>query len=118
MRDPLGLVGTTIDRRYEVRRIVAEGGFGLVYEAEAVALGVPVAIKVLRAELLESSPEARARFGQEAKLLVRMRHPAIVQLSDAAHLDDGTPYLVLEWIEGETLDAFLARVGPLPLRAT
>ncbi|MBL8717238.1 MAG: SUMF1/EgtB/PvdO family nonheme iron enzyme [Myxococcales bacterium] len=118
MRDPLGLVGTTIDRRYEVRRIVAEGGFGLVYEAEAVALGVPVAIKVLRAELLESSPEARARFGQEAKLLVRMRHPAIVQLSDAAHLDDGTPYLVLEWIEGETLDAFLARVGPLPLEDT
>lgn len=115
MRDPFGIVGTTIDRRYEVRRVVAEGGFGVVYEAEAVALGVKVAIKVLKAEAMSSSPEARARFGQEAKLLARLRHPAIVSLTDAALLDDGTPYLALEWIEGETLDAYLERVGALPL---
>ncbi|MGZ5971601.1 MAG: bifunctional serine/threonine-protein kinase/formylglycine-generating enzyme family protein [Polyangiales bacterium] len=108
-------MGTTIDRRYEVRRVVAEGGFGVVYEAEAIALGVKVAIKVLRAEAVSSSPEARARFAQEAKLLARLRHPAIVSLTDAAHLEDGTPYLALEWIEGETLDAYLERVGPLPL---
>ena len=56
-RDPFGIVGTTIDRRYEVRRVVAEGGFGVVYEAEAIALGVKVAIKVLRAEAVSSSPD-------------------------------------------------------------
>lgn len=115
MRDPFGIVGTTIDRRYAIRRVVAEGGFGVVYEAEAVALGVKVAIKVLKSEMVSSSPEALARFEQEARLLARLRHPAIVSLTDAAHLDDGTPYLALEWIEGETLDAYLERVGPLPL---
>jgi serine/threonine-protein kinase len=115
MRDPFGIVGTTIDRRYQVRAVVAEGGFGVVYEAEAIALGVKVAIKVLKADAVSSSPEARARFAQEAKLLARLRHPAIVSLTDAAHLEDGTPYLALEWIEGETLDAYLERVGPLPL---
>lgn len=115
MRDPYDLVHRTLDRRYAIARVVAEGGFGVVYEADAVALGVKVAIKVLRSEILSSSPEARARFDQEAKLLARLRHPGIVSLTDAAHLDDGTPYLALEWIDGETLDAYLARVGALPL---
>jgi eukaryotic-like serine/threonine-protein kinase len=115
MRDPLGLVGTTIDRRYSVRRFVAEGGFGIVYEAEALALGVKVAIKVLRSEILASNPEARTRFEQEARVLAKLRHPGIVAITDASHLDDGTPYLALEWIDGETLDAFINRIGPLPL---
>ena len=121
MRDPHGLVGTTLDRRYAVQRVVAEGGFGLVYQAEALALGVPVALKVLRGEALDdaadgtssSGDQVRARFEQEAKLLARLKHPAIVELTDAAHLPDGTPYLVLAWIEGETLDARLRRLGPL-----
>ncbi len=118
MRDPLGIVGTTIDRRYAVRRFVAEGGFGLVYEAEALALGVTVAIKVLRSEILASSPEARTRFEQEARVLAKLRHPGIVSITDASHLDDGTPYLALEWIEGETLDTYINRLGALPLDDT
>ena len=115
MRDPYGIVGKTIDRRYAVRRVVAEGGFGVVYEAEAVSLGVPVALKVLRVDM-GTSPEVRARFEQEAKLLARLKHAAIVELTDAAHLEDGTPYLVLAWIEGETLDARIRREGPLSPR--
>jgi len=115
MRDPYGIVGRTIDRRYLVSRFVAEGGFGVVYEAEAVALGVKVAIKVLRSEIVASSPEARARFDQEARVLARLRHPGIVSITDASHLDDGTPYLALEWIDGETLDRYLERMGALPL---
>jgi len=115
MRDPLGIVGTTVDRRYAIRRFVAEGGFGIVYEAEALALGVKVALKVLRSEILASSNEARARFEQEARVLARLRHPGIVSITDASHLDDGTPYLALEWIDGETLDAYINRVGALPL---
>lgn len=115
MRDPYGIVGRTIDRRYLVSRFVAEGGFGVVYEAEAIALGVKVAIKVLRSEIVASSPEARARFDQEARVLARLRHPGIVSITDSSHLDDGTPYLALEWIDGETLDRYLERVGALPL---
>lgn len=115
MRDPYGIVGRTIDRRYAIARFVAEGGFGVVYQAEAVALGVKVAIKVLRSEIVASSPEARARFDQEARVLAKLRHPGIVAITDASHLDDGTPYLALEWIDGETLDRYLERVGPLPL---
>src|SRR5688572_18046271 len=99
MRDPLGIVGTTVDRRYAIRRFVAEGGFGVVYEAEALALAVKVAIKVLRSEILATSPEARVRFEQEARVLARLRHPGIVAITDASHLDDGTPYLALEWID-------------------
>jgi len=118
MRDPLGIVGTTVDRRYAIRRFVAEGGFGIVYEAEALALGVKVAIKVLRSEILAQSPEARARFEQEARVLARLRHPGIVSITDASHLDDGTPYLALEWIDGETLDSYINRVGALPLDDT
>ncbi|MBI2390796.1 MAG: SUMF1/EgtB/PvdO family nonheme iron enzyme [Deltaproteobacteria bacterium] len=115
MRDPYGIVGKTIDRRYAIARFVAEGGYGVVYQAEAVALGVKVAIKVLRSEIVASSPEARARFDQEARVLAKLRHPGIVAITDASHLDDGTPYLALEWIDGETLDRYLERVGPLPL---
>lgn len=119
MRDPYGIVGRTIDRRYLVSRFVAEGGFGVVYEAEAIALGVKVAIKVLRSEIVASSPEARARFDQEARVLARLRHPGIVSITDSSHLTgdehEGTPYLALEWIDGETLDRYLERVGPLPL---
>lgn len=118
MRDPLGIVGTTVDRRYAIRRFVAEGGFGIVYEAEAVALGMKVAIKVLRSEILASTAlggSARTRFEQEARVLAKLRHPGIVSITDASHLDDGTPYLALEWIDGETLDAFINRIGPMPL---
>ncbi|MEO7093288.1 MAG: protein kinase, partial [Polyangiales bacterium] len=116
MRDPYGIVGKTIDRRYAVRRVVAEGGFGVVYEAEAISLGVPVALKVLRVDM-GTSPDVRARFEQEAKLLARLKHPAIVELTDAAHLEDGTPYLVLAWIEGETLEARIRRDGAVSPRA-
>jgi serine/threonine protein kinase/formylglycine-generating enzyme required for sulfatase activity len=115
MRDPYDIVGKTIDRRYAVRRVVAEGGFGVVYEAEAISLGVPVALKVLRVDM-GTSPDVRARFEQEAKLLARLKHHAIVELTDAAQLEDGTPYLVLAWIEGETLDARIRRAGPLSPR--
>lgn len=115
MRDPLGIVGTTIDRRYAVRRFVAEGGFGIVYQAEALALGVKVAIKVLRSDVVAASREARARFEQEARVLAKLRHPGIVSITDASHLDDGTPYLALEWIDGETLDTYINRLGALPL---
>ena len=118
MRDPYDLVGTLVDRRYAVKRVVAEGGFGVVYEAQAISLGLPVALKVLRDEALLSSEEQRARFAQEAKLLARLKHPAIVELADASHLPDGTPYLVLAWIEGETLDARIRRLGALSVHET
>jgi serine/threonine protein kinase/formylglycine-generating enzyme required for sulfatase activity len=128
VRDSLGLVGATIDRRYRVERAVGEGGFAVVYQAEALSLGLPVALKVLRGELAHAAPSVRARFSQEAKLLARLRHPAIVELLDASTItadsltyvgaparppvEDGTPYLVLAWIDGETLDARIMRVGP------
>ena len=127
-RDPFGIVGKLVrvgTGEYAVRRLVAEGGFGLVYEAEWLDRRRRVALKVLKlgdAIAGGYDAEARARFEQEARLLVELRHPAIIELLAFDHLPSAqqeapgeapTPFLVLEWIEGETLDAHVAEHGAL-----
>jgi serine/threonine protein kinase len=130
-RDPFGIVGKLLrvtTGEYAVRRLVAEGGFGLVYEAEWLDRRRRVALKVLKVDEAIAGGydgEARARFEQEARLLVELHHPAIIELLAFDHLkiqgdpgahaaSDGSaaPFLVLEWIEGETLDARVAESGP------
>ena len=117
-RDPFGLVGTTIGGRYVVEAVVGEGGFSVVYRARHTLWDRRVAIKAIRGvEALE--PEARDKllhaFVQEGAMLAELseRTTAIVQARDAATLvtanGDWVPYLVLEWLEGETREAVLWR---------
>lgn len=91
---------------YEVIRQIGEGGMGVVYLAERADLGQRVAIKVLGDAWV--SPARRDRFTVEQQLLARLTHPSIAQLFDADTLPDGTPYFVMEYVEGEHLTAYCA----------
>ncbi|HYK42719.1 MAG TPA: protein kinase [Thermoanaerobaculia bacterium] len=99
---------------YEIVAPIGAGGMGEVYRARDTRLGRDVAIKVLLEHL--SSPEGRARFEREAQAISQLSHPHICALHDVGN-QDGTEYLVMEYLEGETLAARLAR-GPLPLDKT
>src|SRR6202049_1880957 len=97
---------------YEVLSAIGAGGMGEVYRAKNTRLDRTVAIKVLPAHLADSS-ELRERFEREARTIASLNHPHICTLHDIGH-QDGTDYLVMEYVEGETLEQRL-RKGPLPL---
>ena len=100
---------------YEILSPLGAGGMGEVWKARDTRLGRTVAIKVLPSHL-SSSPEVRQRFEREAKTISQLSHPHICALYDVGH-QDGVEYLVMEYLEGETLAERLAR-GPLPLEQT
>jgi serine/threonine protein kinase len=97
---------------YEIEEAVGAGGMGEVYRARDTRLERSVAIKVLPAHLAES-PALRQRLDREAKAISSLSHPHICPLYDVGH-EDGVDYLVMEFIEGETLADRLSR-GPLPI---
>lgn len=90
---------------YEVVAPLGAGGMGEVWRARDTRLGRDVALKVLPAHLADT-PEARARLDREAKVVSSLNHPNICTLHDVGH-EDGTDYLVMELIDGETLSARL-----------
>src|SRR6266567_957427 len=96
---------------YEILALLGAGGMGEVYKARDTRLERTVAVKVLP-EHLSSSPEVRQRFEREAKTISALSHPHICALYDVGN-QDGTEYLVMEFLEGETLTDRLSR-GPLP----
>jgi Tol biopolymer transport system component len=97
---------------YEIISPLGAGGMGEVYRARDTRLDRDVAIKVLPAHL-SGSPEFKQRFEREAKAISQLAHPHICTLHDFGH-QDGGDYLVMEYLEGETLSQRVAR-GPLPL---
>jgi Tol biopolymer transport system component len=97
---------------YKVLAPLGSGGMGEVYKARDTRLGRTVAIKVLP-QLLPASPEARQRFEREAKMISQLSHPHICALYDVGR-EGETEYLVMEYLEGETLSERLAK-GALPL---
>ncbi len=97
---------------YEIVALAARGGMGEVYRAQDTRLGRDVAVKVLPARFA-TDPELRQRFEREARAISALSHPAICPLYDVGH-HDGVEYLVMEFLEGETLADRLER-GPLPL---
>jgi Tol biopolymer transport system component len=96
---------------YEILAPLGAGGMGEVYRARDTRLGRDVALKVL-APLLAAVPEVRARFEREARTISQLNHPRICALYDIGH-HEGTDYLVMELLEGETLAHRLEK-GPLP----
>jgi eukaryotic-like serine/threonine-protein kinase len=96
---------------YETVALVGSGGMGEVYRAQDTRLDRAVAIKVLPAHLAENR-ELRQRLEREAKTVSSLNHPHICILHDIGH-QDGIDYLVMEYLEGDTLAARLAK-GPLP----
>jgi serine/threonine-protein kinase len=103
-------VGQTLGS-FQVTGTLGEGGMGQVYRAEHVIIGRKAAIKVLSAEVA-SDPDVVARFFNEARAVNDIRHPNIVEVTDLGHIGS-VPYIVMEMLEGETLEDRLARVGAL-----
>jgi len=89
---------------YRVRTLLGEGGMGVVYLAERADLGSLAAIKVLRDAWL--SPARRERFAAEQRTLAQLDHPSIARLFDADSLPDGTPWFVMEYVEGVPLTEY------------
>ncbi|WP_437629508.1 serine/threonine-protein kinase [Sorangium sp. So ce854] len=97
---------------YRLDEVRLAGGFGVVHRAWPIRGGAAVALKVLRREL-SLLPAMLRRFQQEADVLARLRHPAIVEVRGVGALDDGRPYIAMEWVEGRTLAAELRARGAL-----
>jgi serine/threonine protein kinase len=106
------VIGTSIGN-YQIQRLIGEGGMGKVYLAEHPGIGRQAAVKVL-APGDASDPQIVSRFITEARAANSIRHPNIVDIYDSGVLEGGTPYIVMEFLDGETLKDTLAR-GPLPL---
>jgi eukaryotic-like serine/threonine-protein kinase len=102
-------VGTVLRDTYEITDLIGRGGMGVVFGARHLRLpGKRVAVKVLQGEGA-LSPEQYARFRREAEIASRLGHPNIVEVLDFHSLESGTPYLVLEFLQGETLAKRLQR---------
>ena len=98
--------------RYELQGLLGAGGMGEVYKAVDTRLGRPVAIKVLP-DYLRSDRRLRKRFKREARTISRLQHPNVCAVFDLGS-DDGADFLVMEYLEGETLERRLEK-GPLPI---
>jgi len=111
------LLGTLLAGRYRIEALIGSGGMGAVYRAAHVHMRKAVAVKVLHKEMT-AFPEVVARFEREAVAAGRIEHPHVVSASDFGQLEDGSFYLVLEFIEGQSLARVVSKVGALaPLRA-
>ena len=103
MTDPL--IGRTL-KHYRVESLVGGGGMGVVYLARDTRLGRPVAIKVLRPELV-ADPDRRTRFLTEARAAAGLTHPAIAQVYDIDE-DEGTTFIAMEYVDGRTVSKLIA----------
>jgi serine/threonine-protein kinase len=101
-------VGKTVADKYRLLRLIGTGGMGSVYEALHVVTHRRVALKLIHAWLIESSPHAVQRFMREARAPASIGHPGIVDVLDAGQNPDGTLYLVFELLEGEDLETALS----------
>ncbi len=107
------LAGKKIGEKYVVRTVLGEGGMGTVYEAMHLGIGRLVAVKVLHPSQARKRIAVR-RFHQEARAAGAIGHPNICEVYDLGTLDDGSPYLVMEKLVGETLADRIAGEGGLP----
>jgi serine/threonine-protein kinase len=114
-RDPEDdlLIGQVIGN-YRILSSIGRGGMGSVYLATHEVLGRRAAVKVLLPEFTGNA-ELVTRFFREARATAQLRHRAFVEIFDSGRLGDGSAYLVMEYLRGENLAAYLRRVGALPI---
>jgi formylglycine-generating enzyme required for sulfatase activity len=109
--------GMIIEKKYELREKLGEGGMGSVFRARRLLIEDFVAIKFVRPEVLEN-PDVRQRFYQEAQVAARIKHPNVVTIHDFGETSDGLVYLVMEFLEGMSLGQLIKKNGPMPLDQT
>jgi eukaryotic-like serine/threonine-protein kinase len=107
------VIGTVLSGRYRLESKLGSGGMSTVYLASDETLERQVAVKVLHAEISDQ-PDQIERFRREARAVAQLSHPNVVSVIDAGQ-DAGHPYIVFEYIEGETLKQRIERIGRLPL---
>jgi serine/threonine-protein kinase len=108
--DPTTIVNTTLDGQYHVETMLGKGGMGAVYRARHILLGDRVAIKVLPPQMRNNAEWLR-RFRREGQAARRFRHPNAVTVYDLRTTNEGMIYMVMEYVEGHTLDADLKTRG-------
>ncbi|MBM4346367.1 MAG: serine/threonine protein kinase, partial [Deltaproteobacteria bacterium] len=111
---PDPLVGTTLDARFRVDRLLGQGGMGAVYAGEQVSVGRTVAIKVIRGDAGRDA-EVVKRFHREARVISQLAHGNVVQLIDFGQTEQGLLYLAMELVAGQSLADEIAK-GPMALQ--
>lgn len=113
-------IGTLVAGRYRLDAEIGRGGMSSVYRAYDIVLERPVAIKLMHREVASDSDQLE-RFRREARSIAQLSHPHVVKVIDAGEEHEpgagaqGTPYIVLEYVHGETLKSRIRREGPLPI---
>ncbi len=118
----MSALGTLIGGRYRLEAVIGRGGMSTVYRAFDTVLERPVAIKLMHREIATDSDQLE-RFRREARSVAQLNHPHVVSVIDAGeepspddeHPAAGTPYIVLEFVDGETLKSIIRREGPLEI---
>jgi eukaryotic-like serine/threonine-protein kinase len=108
------LIGQLLAGKYRVEAKLAEGGMGCVYRATHILMEKTVAVKVLHGAL-SADDKIVARFTREAKAASRISHPHALTVTDFGESEDGVVFLVMEYIDGQTLKDVIRYEGPLPL---
>src|SRR5688500_460834 len=104
-------IGDVIAGKYELEEVLGEGGMGAVFRARNIAIDMPVAIKLIRADL--SRELFSGRLLQDARAAAKLAHPAIVRVFDVGQTALGDPFIVMELLSGETLSSIIEREGRL-----
>jgi serine/threonine-protein kinase len=107
--------GDVLSNKFRVERVLGVGGMGVVVAATHLQLGQLVALKFMLKQALQFADNV-ARFEREARAAVRLRSDHVAKVTDVGRLDDGAPYMVMEFLEGEDLDRYMRRYGPLPIQ--
>src|SRR5450432_49767 len=105
-------IGDLLVGKYRVERVLGKGGMGIVYQAQHELLAQRVAIKLLLSEAAKNS-DAASRFLNEARAAARIQNENVARVSDVGLLESGTPYMVMEFLEGADLSEVLASSGRL-----
>src|SRR5262249_26528244 len=104
--------GTLLGDRYRIVSRLGAGGMGEVYRASDLRLGQAVALKFLPEEMAQD-PKALARFHNEIRIARQVAHPNVCRVYDLGEVE-GSPYLSMEYVDGEDLHSLLRRIGRLP----
>lgn len=113
LKDPFNLVGSLLVDRYRLDALVGIGGFGAVYCAHHLGIDRQVAVKILLPHFSVSNSKICELFEREAKIAGRLSHDSIVDVKDAGRTSAGLAYMVMEWLEGRTLEEEIAANGRL-----
>ncbi len=115
LRDTGTSVGALVAGKYRVEKVIGVGGMGVVVRATHLDLDEKVALKFLSDKSLRRDKKVVARFLREAKAAVKIKSEHVVRVTDVGTLENGAPYIVMEYLEGSNLDAIIERGGQQPI---